>query len=113
MKFKDALPEFYDEVSGLLSERAADLLPQLPHLDITARCDCGQFDCSTFSVQGDESSFSIEDQSERGPYLTDSIDLNAENGMVGVDLDHLRRIKAFEILNRGDVYEKLEKLFQH
>jgi hypothetical protein len=110
MKLKDALPEFYDELTDLFGERSPDLLPQLPHLEITSRCSCGQFDCSTFYVSGGESPLSLEEQSERGRYRTSSIDLDAENGLVVVDLDHLRRIKSFEILKRNDVDEKLKKL---
>jgi hypothetical protein len=112
MKLKDALPEFYNELTALIGQRASDLLPQLSHLEITGRCGCGQFNCSTFYVQGGGSPLSVEEQSERGRYDKDSIDLDAENGLLIVDVDHLRRIKSFEILNRDDVHEKLRKLLK-
>lgn len=111
MRLKESLPAFYLEVTELLRTRRSDLLSQLPDLFITGRCKCGQADCSTFSVEGGRSPFNLEEQADRGPYLSDAIDLDAETGMVVVDIDHLGRIKSFEILNRFDVYQKLGELF--
>jgi len=113
MKFKDALPEFYAEVFALLTKHAVELVQQMPDLNITGRCKCAQFDCSTFSVEGGTSPFSREEQEERGKYETNSIDLDASVGLVVVDFDYLQRIKSFEVLNRDDVHEKLGKLFQN
>lgn len=110
-KFKEAMPEFYHEVKGLLERLGENrLLQQLDELFITGRCDCGEINCSTFKVEGSRSPLTQDEQADRGPYTKNSMDIDADNGMIVIDTDALDRIVLFEILNRPDVQHRLEVL---
>lgn len=110
-RMKDTLPAFYAEVKERLEALGeGDLISQLDDLRISGRCPCGQGDCSTFGVTGGASPLSLEEQANRGPYLNDSLDIEAARGLVVVDTDHLRRIVGFEVLNRDDVHAALNEL---
>lgn len=50
---KDALPRFYEDLEDTLKCDWPELLPQLPHLYITGRCNCGMADCKSFDCGSD------------------------------------------------------------
>lgn len=110
-RMKDALPGFCAEVRERLEALGeSGLVLQLDELVIGSRCPCGQDDCSSFSVAGGRSPLSPEEQAQRGQYIRDSMDIDAEHGLVVVDTDHLGRIVGFEVLNRNDVHVALRQL---
>ncbi|MBV7541967.1 hypothetical protein [Acidovorax sp. sic0104] len=51
---KDALPRFYEDVEATLKCDRPDLLSQLPHLYITARCSCADEDCRSFTCESND-----------------------------------------------------------
>ncbi len=105
------MPEFYYEVKELLKRLDENrLLQQLDELFIIGRCDCGEPNCSTFKVEGSRSPLTEEEQAARGPYSKNSIDIDADNGMIIIDTDAHNRIVLFEIMNRPDVQQRLEGL---
>lgn len=107
MKLKDALPDFYAEVGHLLRKRKLEgLISQLSDLEITDRCDCGEYDCATFHVESLRHLNDVE-TNIIGVRHGDSFDLDAETGMIVVDTDNFGRITGFEVLNRKDVSDAL------
>jgi hypothetical protein len=108
MNFRNALPEFYEEVRSLLVliERN-DLLGQLKNLEIVQRCPCTEIGCASFKVSGSSSPDTFEQPGPRRSTFTNSLDLNAERGKIILSTDPLGRITTFEVLNRPDVRRKL------
>lgn len=105
MKFIDALPDFYKEVEGSVrKENLTELLEQLPGLEITSRCGCGDDFCSTFYVNSARK-LNIVEQNIIGSHYGKSIPLDLE-GTIVIDVDNFGRITGFEVLYRSDV-EKL------
>ena len=52
-RFKDLLPEFFEEIEQLIIKLGLDdLWGQLSELEIVGRCGCGDSYCSTFYVKG-------------------------------------------------------------
>jgi hypothetical protein len=51
---KDTLPCFYEDVEDTLKCDRPDLLAQLLHLYITARCSCGDEECRSFTCESDD-----------------------------------------------------------
>ena len=107
----NVLPEFYEEVFGLLERLGrSDLSSQLRNLEIVQRCPCSDFGCASFQVAGSSTpdAFEIAPQPKRSTF-TKSVDLNAKNGKIKLSLDQLSRITSFEVLNRPDVRKQLFK----
>jgi uncharacterized protein YuzE len=110
MLFREALPNFYVEVEGLLRAIGRDdLIQQLPILELVRRCPCGQSDCATFYLSGGRQ-LNVVEKNIVGVRLGESFDLDADRGMVVIDVDNYGRICGIEILNRDDVYESLKLL---
>ena len=51
---KTALPRFYEDMEDTLKLDWPELLPQLEHLYITSRCQCGGEDCRSFNCESDD-----------------------------------------------------------
>ncbi|HKW93887.1 MAG TPA: hypothetical protein VJX92_18485 [Methylomirabilota bacterium] len=108
MRIRDAFPDFGVELQQLLmASSRADLADQLGTLELTTRCSCGENSCSTFYVAGGQSPLTEAQQKDRGPYWKESVVLDAQKGMIVVDLDRVDRIVGFEVLNRPDVEVQL------
>lgn len=113
MKLQEALPGFYNEILQLLKKRRlTELIRQLPELEVSSRCDCGEFNCSTFEVTSDRELSIIENNIIR-THCSESIDIDTSEGMVVVDIDNFGIIKGFEILNRDDVFKSLNELYKN
>jgi hypothetical protein len=109
MFFVNAMPEFYEEVNGLLDRLGrTDLSSQLRNLEIVQRCPCTDFGCASFQVSGSSTpdAFEIAPQPKRSTF-TKLVDLNAKSGKIKLHLDQLGRITSFEVLNRPDVRKQL------
>lgn len=51
---KDALPRFYGDLEDTLKCDWPEMLPQIAHLYITRRCQCGDEDCRSFDCESDD-----------------------------------------------------------
>jgi hypothetical protein len=108
VRVQDALPQFAAELAQLLAaSKRPQLADQLDTLELTSRCGCGDGFCSTFYVSRGRSPLTEEQQKDRGPHWQDSLDIDAKEGMVVVDLDRIDRIIAVEVLYRSDVEAEL------
>ena len=108
MRVQDALPQFAAELGQLLAaSKRPQLAEQLDTLELASRCACGDYFCSTFYVSRGRSPLTEEQQKDRGPYWQDSLDVDAKEGMVVVDLDRIDRIISVEVLYRPDVEVEL------
>jgi hypothetical protein len=111
MKFIRLLPEFYREVERLFRQQdLKNLLEQLPDLEISGRCNCGDSFCSTFYVKPLRQ-LNVVEENIIGVKQGKIIDLRAENGMVNIDIDNFDRLTTFEVLFRPDVEQELTKVF--
>jgi len=111
MKLKDALSEFYKEVNELFQKQGLEQLSeQLPHLEIDNRCNCGDDFCSTFYVKPLRK-LNIVEENIIGHKHEKSIDLEAKEGYIIIDIDNFGSITSFEVLHRPDVEKGLAKLF--
>jgi hypothetical protein len=109
MNFKDALPEFYEEMSSVLDEMGrSDLSNQLRYLEIVQKCPCTDFGCASFQVSAITTADSFETPGSRRSFFTKSLTLNTK-GKIKLGLDQLGRITSFEILNRPDIRRQLFK----
>lgn len=109
MFFVNAMPEFYEEVNGLLEKLGrTDLSSQLRNLEIVQRCPCTDFGCASFQVAGSSTpdAFEIAPQPRRSTFAK-SVDINSGKGKIKLNLDMLGRITSFEVLNRPDVRKQL------
>lgn len=96
---KDALPEFADELEGLLNaEGHSSLAEQVATLRILDRCRCGDDFCATFYTQ----------PKPRGAFgsLHRNVELEPEEGMIILDIVN-SIIACVEVLYRDDVRSKL------
>ena len=108
MKLRDAFPRFASELKRLLAASArSELAEQLEDLELASRCGCGDSFCSTFYVTGGRSPLTMEQRKDRGPFWSESLDVDASEGMVIVDTDQLDRIVSVEVLYRPDVEVEL------
>jgi hypothetical protein len=113
MKLSIVLPEFYQEVEELFRKQGLkDLLEQLPDLEVSGRCNCGDSFCSTFYVKPLRQ-LNIVEENIIGVKHGETIDLGAEKGMVIIDLDNFGRLTTFEVLYRPDVERQLARALKH
>jgi len=112
MNFKESLPEFYQEFQELLrKQNLLETIEQLPQMEISGRCDCGDSFCSTFYIKPLRQ-LNIVEQNIIGLHHGRTIDLHSEKGMVIIDFDNFEQLTTIEVLFRPDVEEVLEKVFK-
>jgi hypothetical protein len=108
MKLKSHLPEFCEEVRGLMLKlERSDLAVQLKDLEIVWRCPCSEFGCASFKVSGSNQPDAFEIEPRRRTAGVESADLHPVSGKIIVITDALGRIQAFEVRNRPDVRKRL------
>jgi hypothetical protein len=108
---REALPGFYQElVDAVEREAVPAVVAQLSDLRLDSRCGCGGPDCATFYVTGGNSPLTEAEKENRGPYHRETILLDAPEGHVALNLDHLDRVTSVEILNRPDLRGELDQL---
>ena len=113
MKISEVLPEFYKEIEVLISnEGLSEILEQLPELEISGRCHCGDSFCSTFYVKPLRQ-LNVVEKNIIGARRDKSVVLNPGKGMIVIDLDNFGRIVGFEVLYRPDVKEILDGVFKN
>jgi hypothetical protein len=108
MYMKEALPEFYDEMTSILDEMGRpDLSGQLRYLEIVQKCPCSNGGCASFKVSALTTADTFETPGPKRSFFTKSLELRNARGKIKLGLDQLGRITSFEILNRPDVRKKL------
>ncbi len=93
----DVLPDLVEEMAFLLRERGAEpLSEQLRTLRIEAVCDCGDENCASFATAAEVK-------------VADTVELQAMEGFLIVDLNAASEICFIEVLHRPDVKYLLEE----
>jgi hypothetical protein len=93
----EVLPDLVEEVAFLLRERGAEpLCDQLRALHIESVCDCGDENCASFATAPEVK-------------VASTIELQATEGFVIVDLNAASQICFIEVLHRPDVKYLLEE----
>lgn len=96
----DAMPEFAEELRGLLVLEP-DLAASVSLLKIIDICDCGESDCATF--------YTMSKPNGSWGLGLEVIPLEPKNGMLVLDVVQ-REIALVEVLNRPDVKAGLDML---
>jgi hypothetical protein len=95
----DVLPDFVEEVAYLLGQSgAAPLTEQLRALRIESICDCGDDSCSSFATADEVK-------------VHRTIELDATEGHLIVDLNAADQICFIEVLARPDIKYLLEEYY--
>ena len=93
----EVLPDLVEEMAFLLRERGAEPLgDQLRALHIESVCDCGDENCASFATAPEVK-------------VASTVELQATEGFVIVDLDAVSQICFIEVLYRPDVKYLLEE----
>jgi hypothetical protein len=93
----DVLPDLVEEMAFLLRESGADpLSEQLRTLRIESVCDCGDQNCSSFATAAEVK-------------VASTVELQAMEGFLIVDLNAASKICFIEVLHRPDVKYLLEE----
>jgi hypothetical protein len=93
----DILPDLVEEMAFMLRERGAEpLCDQLRALHIESICDCGDENCASFATAPEVK-------------VASTVELQATEGFLIVDLDAEDRICFIEVLHRPDVKYLLEE----
>jgi hypothetical protein len=93
----DILPDLVEEIAYLLRERGAEpLCEQLRALRIESICDCGDESCASFATAAEVK-------------VASTVELQATEGFLIVDLNAANQICFIEILHRPDVKYLLEE----
>jgi len=109
VKLRAALPAFYAELErGLRVADLADVLTQLPELEILDRCGCDDTGCATFKVKSRD--LNPIEANIVGVRHGNSHPLDAIEGMVVLDTDNFGRVMSIEVLDRPDVARALNQL---
>jgi len=102
MKLEDIMPELAREFeAGLREIGEVKLANTVSGLEITGRCECGDNNCGTFYTQ-DKEVWSGKKLRQAVPTV---------KGLYAVDVFE-NEVVCIEILDREDVSEKLNQLFQ-
>jgi hypothetical protein len=103
MLLNTSLPSLSRELTALLiAEGEPDLAAQVEHLEIIARCPCGDDFCASFYT-------APKPAGAYGPNHR-NVSLEPETGMVILDIVD-ERIEKIEILYRDDIRSQLASLF--
>jgi len=93
----EVLPDLVEELAFLLRERGAEPLgDQLRTLHIESVCDCGDENCASFATAPEVK-------------VANTVELQATEGFVIVDLNAESQICFIEVLHRPDVKYLLEE----
>lgn len=93
----EVLPDLVEEMAFLLRERGAEpLCEQLRALRIESVCDCGDENCASFATAAEVK-------------VADTVELQAMEGFLIVDLNAASEICFIEVLHRPDVKYLLEE----
>jgi hypothetical protein len=93
----EILPDLVEEMAFLLRERGAEpLCDQLRALHIDSVCDCGDENCASFATAPEVK-------------VASTVELQATEGFLIVDLNAAGRICFIEVLHRPDVKYMLEE----
>jgi len=93
----EVLPDLVEEIAFLLRERGAEpLCDQLRSLHIESVCDCGDENCASFATAPEVK-------------VASTVELQATEGFLIVDLDAAGQICFIEVLHRPDVKYLLEE----
>jgi hypothetical protein len=93
----EVLPDLVEEMAFLLRDRGAEpLSDQLRALHIESVCDCGDENCASFATAPDVK-------------VASTVELQATEGFVIVDLNAASQICFIEVLHRPDVKYLLEE----
>jgi hypothetical protein len=93
----EVLPDLVEEMAFLLRERGAEPLgDQLRTLYIESVCDCGDENCASFATASEVK-------------VATTVELQATEGFVIVDLNAASQICFIEVLHRPDVKYLLEE----
>ena len=93
----EVLPDLVEELAFLLRERGAEPLgDQLRALHIESICDCGDENCASFATAPEVK-------------VASTLELQATEGFVIVDLNAASQICFIEVLHRPDVKYLLEE----
>jgi hypothetical protein len=96
----DILPDLIEEMAYLLRESGAEpLCGQLRALRIESVCDCGDENCASFATAPEVK-------------VASTVELQATEGFLIVDLDAEGHICFIEALHRPDVKYLLEEHYQ-
>ncbi len=103
IRLREALPEFAQELEGvLLASKEPELATQIPELQIARRCDCEDDFCATF--------YSNFEPSDRPYKDAHCLELNPKEGMIILDVVS-GRLTCVEVLFRDDVRAPVRVLF--
>jgi hypothetical protein len=93
----EVLPDLVEEIAFLLRERGAEPLgDQLRSLHIESICDCGDENCASFATAPEVK-------------VAITVELQAMEGFVIVDLNAASQVCFIEVLHRPDVKYLLEE----
>jgi hypothetical protein len=93
----EVLPDLVDEIAHLLRERGAEpLCDQLRGLHIESVCDCGDENCASFATAPEVK-------------VASTVELQATEGFLIIDLNAASQICFIEVLHRPDVKYLLEE----
>jgi hypothetical protein len=93
----DVLPDLVEEIAYLLRERGAEpLCDQLRGLHIESVCDCGDENCASFATAPEVK-------------VASTVELQATEGFLIIDLNAASQICFIEVLHRPDVKYLLEE----
>ena len=93
----EILPDLVEEMAFLLRERGAEpLCDQLRALHIDSVCDCGDENCASFATAPEVK-------------VASTVELQATEGFLIVDLNAAGQICFIEVLHRPDVKYMLEE----
>ncbi len=97
----DVLPDLVEEMAFLLRERGAEpLCEQLRTLRIESVCDCGDENCASFATAAEVK-------------VAETVELQAMEGFLIIDLNAASEICFIEVLHRPDVKYLLEEHYSH
>src|SRR5258707_15631697 len=93
----DVLPDLLEEMAYLVKQQGADPLePKLRALRIESICDCGDENCASFATAPEVK-------------VASTVELQAMEGFLIVDLNAANEICFIEVLHRPDVKYLLEE----
>jgi hypothetical protein len=93
----DVLPDFVEEITYLLRESGAEpLCDQIRGLRIESVCDCGDENCASFATAPEVK-------------VASTVELQAMEGFLIVDLNSKNEVCFIEVLHRPDVKYLLEE----
>jgi hypothetical protein len=102
----EAAPRFAEELARIvLSDEDPtihDLSAQIAELKIAARCGCGDSFCATF--------YAVTDPPRPHPPGSDTLALDADRGIVNIDIAPDGRIIEVEVLDRPDLKSILDQI---